>query len=94
MHIDTVITCFDRRAEKKDRPQANVYEKIIWQLNQNGQSKCIKSGFELAHLIIEQASGYFFNYSHSLPPELRFKDIFHKVIGKIVRVSPQFQAKY
>jgi hypothetical protein len=83
--VDTVVTCFDRRWEKGTRNfQCNIVDKLLmWTLPQ--QASRIHNGYDLTHLLINETSGFFFNYSSTLEPEIRFHEIFRFAISSLVR---------
>lgn len=85
---ETVITCFDRRWEEDNNFQANVLDRLLqWKLPNNATR--IKTAYDLAHIIIDEASGFFFSYSSSLPRSLRFAEIFRAAIGSVVSQDPR-----
>ncbi|KAK3368540.1 hypothetical protein B0H63DRAFT_488660 [Podospora didyma] len=80
----TVVTCFDRRWEQDESEsfQCNVFDKILsWTLKQ--EARHVKCPYELAHLIINEVSGIFFNYSITLKPAIRFHEIFKLAISQL-----------
>ncbi|KAF2452604.1 hypothetical protein BDY21DRAFT_358573 [Lineolata rhizophorae] len=78
---NTVISCFDRRWENDNQPRLNVFDNVLWKLIDDKQAKRVQTGFDLAHLIIDGASSYFFTDSGTLPEHLRFHELFRKAIG-------------
>jgi hypothetical protein len=83
----TVVTCFDRRWEDDGNFQANVLDRLLaWKLPNNATR--IKTAYELAHLVIDEASGFFFSSTSSLPRSLRFAEVFRTAIGSVVRSPP------
>ncbi|KAF2178904.1 hypothetical protein K469DRAFT_801924 [Zopfia rhizophila CBS 207.26] len=81
---NTVITCFDRRCdEQDDNVRTNVFDNVLWKL-QNGQASHVETAYDLAHLILEEASSFFFNSSDDPKTHTpRFSELFHKAIGVV-----------
>lgn len=62
--------------------QCNILDKIIqWTLRQ--KIKEIRSRYDLIHLILNEISGFFFNYSSTLNRTIRFHEIFRNAISKL-----------
>jgi hypothetical protein len=79
---ETVVTCFDRRWENDQNFHANVLDRLLqWKLPNNATR--IKTAYDLAHIIIDEASGFFFSSTSSLPRSLRFAEVFRGAIGSV-----------
>lgn len=81
---ETIITSFDRRWKDDNDAQSNVFDNVIWKLEEAKQVKKIKTPYDLANLIIDEASSYFFSCSDALPESMRFYEIFQKAITQVV----------
>ena len=88
----TVITCFDRRWDEDNKPQSNIFDNVLWKLRE--QARRIQTPYEMANLVIDEASSYFFTYSDSLPEALRFRELFRKAIGDVVSFASSCLDKY
>ena len=97
MLLETLITCFDRRwedqnnprsgAEEQNNPRSNVFDNVLWKLKEAGQYKQIKTPYDLANLIINEASSFFFSSNDDQKDSLRFSELFHKAISQVVSTS-------
>ena len=91
---DTLITCFDRRwedqnnprssAEEQNNPRSNVFDNVLWKLKEAGQYNHIKTPYDLANLIIDEASSFFFSSTDDQNDSPRFSELFHKAISQAV----------
>lgn len=77
----TLITCFDRSLEDNDDVHFNLLDHVLWKLST--QARRIQSAYELAHLVIYEASGFIFKYSYSIPRARRFHEIFRSAIATV-----------
>jgi putative component of membrane protein insertase Oxa1/YidC/SpoIIIJ protein YidD len=80
------VTCFDRRWEEKNDVQANVFDNIIWKLDQGRQAQLIQTPYDLINLVITETSGFFFTCSDDLDKSLQFHEFFRKANCAVVRI--------